>query len=77
MLGTDQCLDGSHYIHSTLPMVFAWVKSQPASAYKHLMRAYQKRLVTYYDATDELNVIGGIWDHSDDTAYGFYQLLNS
>lgn len=69
VLGTDLCLDDGKTTHSCLPFVFAWVKSEPAFAYRELFKAYPYALKTFYGLEitkiKPLNIIAGVMDHSE------------
>ena len=69
VLGTDQCLDSMHRTHSSLPLIYAYVRSEPALAYVNLMEAYPNVLCKYFgvpeDAANNMNVVAGVCDHSD------------
>ena len=73
VLGIDLCLDPAKTVHSCLPFMFAWVKSEPTLAYRELFKAYAWALNTFYTANispeNPLNVVAGVMDHADAIGY--------
>jgi hypothetical protein len=60
VLGTDQCLDGNHFVHSMIPIAFAFVRSEPQAAYDHLLGAYPAAMLKYFDVEERINVVEGL-----------------
>lgn len=69
MLGTSTCFDDIHSVHSMCPLMFCYVKSEPAAAYVKLFKSFPMSLVTFFgvsqDAAENINVVAGVCDHSD------------
>lgn len=72
VLGTDLCLDDSKNVHTCIPFLFSWVKSEPALAYKELFQAYKSSLQTFFgievSAQKPLNIAGCVMDHAESIA---------
>jgi hypothetical protein len=68
VLGTDQCLDDNHFVHSMIPIIFASVRSEPQEAYEELFKAFPDSLHNFYGISKEelegLHIAGGVCDHS-------------
>lgn len=74
ILGTDQCLESTMMKHSMLPILFAWVMSEPQHAYEALMQAYIDSLMTFFGVVGDINVATGICDHADAIRYSQIRL---
>jgi hypothetical protein len=57
--------------HSCIPLLLAWVKSEPELAYRRLFEAFPAVLLKYFGFQD-LHVIACVSDHSDSIRYNIF-----
>jgi len=60
---------------SCLPLLCAWVKTEPQLAYIKLFGWFEKVLVTYGEIEGPVNVVAGKCDHSDAIWYLYSYLI--
>ena len=63
VLGTDQCLDSMHRTHSSLPLIYAYVRSEPALAYVNLMEAYPNVLLPLWLTLNSPNLCISVYTY--------------